>query len=136
MWLQIKLSDPIFGVVCHTFLPKVRQILTRKEAHANGRGRPQVDLRPFFPYRVRSISPTEPPVQNRWCISALVSCLALSITSMAQTASPNSATFDSDGTARITRTIPMPSTVSPEAQKWLASLANKKIQHQTLAERR
>ena len=48
----------------------------------------------------------------------------------------NSATFDADGTAHITRVVPMPSTITPEAQKWLASLANKKTGHQTLAERR
>jgi len=35
----------------------------------------------------------------------------------------DSATFDPDGTAHIRRTIPMPRTISPEAQKWLASLA-------------
>src|SRR5260370_27420804 len=40
-----------------------------------------------------------------------------------QTASQDSATFDPDGTAHITRVVPMPSTVSPEAQKWLASLS-------------
>ena len=56
----------------------------------------------------------------------------------AQTASPeaNSATFDAAGTAHITRVIPMPSTVSPEAQKWLESLTHKKSGPQTLAERR
>jgi epsilon-lactone hydrolase len=48
----------------------------------------------------------------------------------------NSATFDPDGTAHITRVIPMPSTISPEAQKWLDSLAHQKYQPATLAERR
>jgi len=48
----------------------------------------------------------------------------------------DSATFDADGTAHITRTIPMPSTISPEAQKWLESLTHKKSGPQTLAERR
>jgi epsilon-lactone hydrolase len=48
----------------------------------------------------------------------------------------DSATFDADGTAHITRVVPMPSTVSPDAQEWLASLAKKKSQPQTLAERR
>jgi epsilon-lactone hydrolase len=47
-----------------------------------------------------------------------------------------SATFDADGTAHITRTIPMPSTISPEAQKWLDSLARQKYAPQTLVERR
>jgi monoterpene epsilon-lactone hydrolase len=46
----------------------------------------------------------------------------------------NSARFDRDGTARIRRTIPMPSTVSPEAQAWLASLTRKKSSARSLAE--
>ena len=48
----------------------------------------------------------------------------------------DSATFDPDGTAYVTRVIPMPSTISPEAQKWLDSLAHQKYGPQTLAERR
>jgi epsilon-lactone hydrolase len=47
-----------------------------------------------------------------------------------------SATFDPDGTAHITRVVPMPSTISPEAQHWLASLTQNKGGSQTLAERR
>jgi acetyl esterase/lipase len=46
----------------------------------------------------------------------------------------NSASFDEDGTARITRVIPMPSTISPEAQTWLASLTQKKSSAHNLAE--
>ena len=50
---------------------------------------------------------------------------------------PDSATFDPDGTAHITRVIPMPSTISPEAQKWLDSLDQQKVSPpETLAERR
>jgi acetyl esterase/lipase len=48
----------------------------------------------------------------------------------------DSATFDPDGTAHITRVVPMPLTISPEAQKWLASLNDKKSGPETLAERR
>jgi monoterpene epsilon-lactone hydrolase len=48
----------------------------------------------------------------------------------------DSATFDEDGTAHITRVVPMPGTISPEAQKWLDSLARQKYGTQTLAERR
>jgi monoterpene epsilon-lactone hydrolase len=48
----------------------------------------------------------------------------------------DSAAFDADGTAHLTRVVPMPSTISPEAQAWLASLAGRKSQSQTLAERR
>lgn len=48
----------------------------------------------------------------------------------------NSATFREDGTAVVTRVIPPPSTISSEAQAWLASLSLKKSAPQTLAERR
>jgi acetyl esterase/lipase len=50
--------------------------------------------------------------------------------------SPDSATFDAAGTAHITRVVPRPATISPEAQKWLASLTQKKSGPETLAERR
>ncbi|MGA8313364.1 MAG: alpha/beta hydrolase [Terriglobales bacterium] len=62
-------------------------------------------------------------------------CLAAAARS-GTTLQADSASFDPDGTAHVYRVIPMPSTVSPEAQKWLASLAEKKSQPQTLAERR
>ncbi len=48
----------------------------------------------------------------------------------------DSARFEADGTAQITRIIPMPSTISPEAQKWLDSLARQKYVSESLAERR
>jgi monoterpene epsilon-lactone hydrolase len=48
----------------------------------------------------------------------------------------DSATFDPDGTAHITRTIPMPTTISTEAQKWLASLAQSTPGPEDLATRR
>ena len=64
---------------------------------------------------------------------ALVQSLAAQSNPAAQ---PDSAAFDSDGTAHITRVVPMPSTISPEAQKWLASLTLKKSGPETLAERR
>jgi monoterpene epsilon-lactone hydrolase len=65
--------------------------------------------------------------------------LAFCRLAVAQSASAppvDSASFDADGTVHVTRVVPMPSTVSPEAQEWLASLAKKKFQSQTLAERR
>jgi len=65
--------------------------------------------------------------------------LALCLPAAAQSYStppPDSASFDVDGTAHVTRVVPMPSTVSPEAQEWLASLGKKKLQAQTLSERR
>jgi len=57
-------------------------------------------------------------------------------TQSAAVAASDGATFDSDGTAHITRVVPMPSTVSPEAQKWLASLTQKSNSPQTLEQRR
>jgi len=48
----------------------------------------------------------------------------------------DAATFDADGTAHITRVVPMPGTLSPEAQKWLESLNHLKYGPETLAERR
>jgi epsilon-lactone hydrolase len=46
------------------------------------------------------------------------------------------ATFDANGTAHITRVIPVPSSVSPEAQKWLASLTQENKSPETLEQRR
>src|SRR5215471_16639112 len=50
--------------------------------------------------------------------------------------SQDSATFDPDGTAHITRVVPMPPTVSPEAQVWLGSLPKNTSGPESLAERR
>jgi len=51
-------------------------------------------------------------------------------------ANPDSATFDPDGTAHITRVVPMPATVSPEAQKWLQEIEGDSPRDASLAERR
>ena len=75
-------------------------------------------------------------------IRALHLFAAIAITpSLAAQSNPivpqDSATFDADGTAHITRVIPMPTTISPEAQKWLQSLSEQKVGlPETLAERR
>lgn len=71
------------------------------------------------------------------CYAAAIGlALCLSGTAQSTPTAADSATFDADGTAHVTRVVPMPSTVSPEAQEWLAALAKKKSQPQTLAERR
>ena len=70
---------------------------------------------------------------------ALVSQSAPAQRTLAQSplAPQDSATFDRDGTAHITRVIPMPATISPEAQKWLDSLNQQKVgPPESLAERR
>ncbi len=48
----------------------------------------------------------------------------------------DSATFDADGTAHVVRVVPMPTTISPEAQKWLGSLAQSTPGPEDLATRR
>jgi epsilon-lactone hydrolase len=64
--------------------------------------------------------------------------VALASLAPAQTSAPplDTATFDTDGTAHLIRVVPMPTTISPEAQKWLASLTLKKRGPQTLEQRR
>jgi monoterpene epsilon-lactone hydrolase len=69
----------------------------------------------------------------------LIAAIAMAPAMVAQStpAAPDSATFDRDGTAHITRVIPMPATISPEAQKWLDSLNQQKAgPPESLAERR
>jgi epsilon-lactone hydrolase len=62
--------------------------------------------------------------------------ISFALLSCAHSSDGDSAAFDPDGTAHITRIIPMPSTISPEAQKWLDSLAQRKYAPESLAERR
>ena len=51
-------------------------------------------------------------------------------------ADPDSATFDSDGTAHIVRVVPIPMTVSSEAQHWLKEIEQESPQPKDLAEQR
>jgi acetyl esterase/lipase len=61
--------------------------------------------------------------------------LALSASAQITAASdPDSGTFDPDGTAHITRVVPMPATVSPEAQQWLKEIEHEGPQSKDLAE--
>ena len=55
---------------------------------------------------------------------------------LAENANPDTSTFDADGTAHITRVVPMPTTVSPEAQKWLKEIEGETPTSSTLPERR
>ena len=67
----------------------------------------------------------------------VVFILLLAVPATAQTTpNPDSATFDPDGTAHVTRVVPMPSTVSPEAQQWLKDIEREQPQTTNLAERR
>ena len=70
------------------------------------------------------------------CVQLVAGIIALSCNSRHEAAPADTATFDPDGTAHIARTVPMPSTVSEEARKWLASLTQKSNAPQTLEQRR
>src|SRR5579862_2198136 len=70
-------------------------------------------------------------------IAFLTVMLAASLSAQTKAAPPKDfATFDPDGTAHITRVVPMPTTISAEAQTWLESLSNSTPGPETLAERR
>lgn len=65
-----------------------------------------------------------------------VSVLLFAACALAQTSgapNPDSSTFDPDGTAHIVRVVPMPSTVSPEAQQWLKEIEKESPQQGDLA---
>jgi acetyl esterase/lipase len=69
----------------------------------------------------------------------LIIFLTVFITSAAiaqNSTNPDSATFDPDGTAHITRVVPMPKTVSPEAQQWLEEIEHEGPQPEDLAKTR
>ena len=70
---------------------------------------------------------------NALALIALAACVNAQSKPSAQ---PDSATFDADGTAHITRVVPMPNTISPEAQTWLESLTHTTPGPEALAERR
>jgi len=70
---------------------------------------------------------------NALALIALAACVNAQSKPSAQ---PDSATFDADRTAHITRVVPMPNTISPEAQTWLESLTHTTPGPETLAERR
>ncbi|HKV80525.1 MAG TPA: alpha/beta hydrolase [Candidatus Sulfotelmatobacter sp.] len=67
---------------------------------------------------------------------ALIALAAYGNAQSKPTSRQDSATFDADGTAHITRVVPMPATISPEAQAWLQSLTHTTPGPETLAERR
>ncbi len=72
-------------------------------------------------------------------VLALIAVFAMASALSAQTSSSlqkDSATFDADGTAHITRVVPVPSMISPEAQQWLESLTHSTPGPESLAERR
>lgn len=66
----------------------------------------------------------------------LVIALATSVLAQSTVPQNDSAAFDVDGTAHLTRVVPAPTTVSPEARNWLGSLNHNTPGPETLAERR
>ena len=81
-------------------------------------------------------------ILRRLCVVAsAVLAIASTLTAQSNSALQDSATFDADGTAHVTRVIPTAATISPEARKWLESLNRESLNQQkagpeTLAERR
>ncbi len=84
--------------------------------------------------------PSDTNVTMKIRVLSLIAAVAIAPAVAAQSAAAapqDLATFDADGTAHITRVIPMPTTISPEAQKWLESLNQQKVgPPESLAERR
>jgi epsilon-lactone hydrolase len=77
-----------------------------------------------------------PKILSAALLLPFVYLVACSKPSTAPAPSADSASFDPDGTAHVTRVVPMPSTLSPEAQKWLAGLASSTPGPEDLATRR
>jgi epsilon-lactone hydrolase len=69
-------------------------------------------------------------------LAILLAFVAILVAQSNPASQQDSASFDPDGTAHIVRVVPMPSTISPEAQNWLASLTTKKSGPESLADRR
>jgi acetyl esterase/lipase len=67
-------------------------------------------------------------------LGLVVAAAAGAIAQSGDTAKGDSAAFDPDGTAHITRVVPVPATVSPEAQRWLKEMQHIMPQPQDLAE--
>jgi len=70
------------------------------------------------------------------CVTFLAGAMLPSCNQRKQAEPRDAATFDADGMAHVTRVVPMPDTVSQEAQKWLATLTQKSGAPQTLEQRR
>jgi epsilon-lactone hydrolase len=70
------------------------------------------------------------------CICFAACALLASASAQSPAPSQDSATFDPDGTAHLVRVVPMPSTISPDAQKWLESLEHSTPGPESLEERR
>lgn len=68
------------------------------------------------------------------CLAIFFVAPLLALAQDATAPSQDSVTFDADGTAHVTRMIPMPSTVSAEAQQWLKEIEHEAPQPKGLVE--
>jgi monoterpene epsilon-lactone hydrolase len=75
-------------------------------------------------------------ISARWFVAAMLAVRMVGSVEQCRAQEKNSATFDADGTAHVTRVIRPPATISPEAQKWLDSLRNNVSHDRSLEERR
>ena len=75
-------------------------------------------------------------IKARWLLAMTLTIGVACNSSHCRGQEKNSATFDADGTAHITRVIRPSATVSPEAQKWLESVNHRGPGAKNLAERR
>ena len=75
-------------------------------------------------------------VKTTLLVAAFSVSLNLAAAQTGGAANPDTATFDPDGTAHITRVVPMPNTVSPGAQEWLKAIEREAPQAKDLAETR
>lgn len=66
----------------------------------------------------------------------LLLVIVIPLWAQSNTLQKDSASFDPDGTAHITRIVPVPETISPQARQWLNSLIAATPGPETLAERR
>ena len=74
---------------------------------------------------------------NKFLLPALALIAGIAICAKTNAAQQkNTATFDEDGTAHVTRVIRPPATISPAAQKWMDSLRRNMTHDSSLEERR
>jgi monoterpene epsilon-lactone hydrolase len=78
--------------------------------------------------------------KSKALISSLLIAICLLVPTIAasqtQPGNADSVTFDAEGTAHITRVVPMPNTISTEAQQWLKQIEHESPQPKNLAEQR
>src|SRR5258708_2639204 len=90
-----------------------------------------------FPFRGHSATTMRMKLRHSFALAILALAVSSALAGQSNSSAQDSATFDPDGTEHITRVIPPPLTVSPEARKWLDSLNQQKVgPPETLAERR